>query len=114
MENSASYVTEIERVGREMDGALATIAAAAERTRTAAASVSSAAEENVHAVEGAARNLGLVAKTAESHATAAMQVSASTEEQSAACEQMTSASTQLLLGSRQLRGLVGELRTAAA
>lgn len=114
MENSASYVTEIERVGREMDGALATIVAAAERTRTAAASVSSAAEENVHAVEGAARNLGLVAKTAESHATAAMQVSASTEEQSAACEQMTSASTQLLLGSRQLRGLVGELRTAAA
>jgi methyl-accepting chemotaxis protein len=43
-----------------------------------------------------------------------MQVSASTEEQSAACEQMTSASTQLLVGSRQLKGLVGELRTAAA
>ena len=114
MENSASYVAEIERVGREMDSALATIVAAAERTRTAAATVSSAAEENVDAVEGAARNLSLVARTAESHATAAMQVSASTEEQSAACEQMTSASTELLLGSRQLRGLVGELRTAAA
>jgi methyl-accepting chemotaxis protein len=76
--------------------------------------VTSAAQENVRAVEGAAQNLGLVARTAEGHAAAAMQVSASTEEQSAACEQMTSASTQLLLGSRQLKGLVGELRTAAA
>jgi methyl-accepting chemotaxis protein len=43
-----------------------------------------------------------------------MQVSASTEEQSAACEEMTSASSNLLQGSKQLRGLVGELRTAAA
>ena len=58
--------------------------------------------------------LTLVAKTAEGHAAAAMQVSASTEEQSAACEQMTSASTLLLTGSRQLKGLVGELRTQAA
>jgi methyl-accepting chemotaxis protein len=76
--------------------------------------VTSAAQENARAVEVAAQNLGLVAKTAEGHAAAAMQVSASTEEQSAACEQMTSASTQLLVGSRQLKGLVGELRTAAA
>lgn len=114
MENSASYVSEIERVGRDLNGALATIVAAAERTRHSAAAVSSAAEENVRAVEGAVHNLGLVAKTAEGHAAAAMQVSASTEEQSAACEQMTSASTLLLTGSRQLKGLVGELRTAAA
>jgi methyl-accepting chemotaxis protein len=114
MENSASYVSEIERVGRDLNGALATIVAAAERTRHSAASVSSSAEENVRAVEGAAENLALVAKTAEGHAAAAMQVSASTEEQSAACEQMTSASTLLLSGSRQLKGLVGELRTQAA
>ncbi len=114
MENSASYVSEIERVGRDLNGALATIVAAAERTRHSAASVSSAAEENVRAVEGAVQNLALVAKTAEGHAAAAMQVSASTEEQSAACEQMTSASTLLLTGSRQLKGLVGELRTQAA
>ena len=114
MENSASYVSEIERVGRDLNGALTTIVAAAERTRSSAAAVSSAAEENVRAVEGAVHDLGLVAKTAEGHAAAAMQVSASTEEQSAACEQMTSASTLLLTGSRQLRGLVGELRTAAA
>jgi methyl-accepting chemotaxis protein len=114
MENSASYVSEIERVGRDLNGALATIVAAAERTRHSAASVSAAAEENVRAVEGAVENLALVAKTAEGHAAAAMQVSASTEEQSAACEQMTSASTLLLSGSRQLKGLVGELRTQAA
>jgi methyl-accepting chemotaxis protein len=43
-----------------------------------------------------------------------MQVSASTAEQSAACEEMTSASSQLLQGSKQLKGLVGELKTAAA
>ncbi|MEO8193020.1 MAG: methyl-accepting chemotaxis protein [Gemmatimonadales bacterium] len=114
MESSAAHVGEIERVGRDLNGALTTIVAAAERTRQSAAAVSSAAQENMRAVENAAMNLGLVAKTAEGHAAAAMQVSASTEEQSAACAQMTSASTQLLAGSRQLKGLVGELRTAAA
>ena len=114
MEGSATHVEEIERVGRELNGALATIAAAAERTRQSAASVTSSAQENVKAVEIAAQNIGLVSKTAEGHAAAAMQVSASTEEQSAACEQMTSASTQLLTGSRQLKLLVGGLKTAAA
>ncbi len=114
MEGSSAHVAEIERVGRDLNGALATIAAAAERTREGAAAVTSAAQENVRAVEGAVQNLGLIAKTAEGHAAAAMQVSASTEEQSAACEQMKSASSQLLVGSRQLKGLVGELRTAAA
>ena len=114
MQGSASHVMEIERVGRELNGALSTIVAAAERTRHSAAIVSAAAQENVRAVEGAVENVGLVSRTAEGHAAAAMQVSASTEEQSAACEQMTSASTQLLVGSKQLKGLVGELRTAAA
>jgi len=114
MENSAASVCEIERVGRELDGALSTIVAAAERTRQAAAAVTASAEQNMRAVEGAAENLGLATRTAEGQATAAMQVSASTEEQSAACEEMTNASSQLLHGSRQLRGLVGELKTAAA
>lgn len=114
MQGSASHVAEIERVGRDLNDALATIVAAAERTRHGAAIVSAAAQENLRAVAAAAENVGLVAKTAEGHAAAAMQVSASTEEQSAACEQMTSASTQLLAGSRELKGLVGELRTAAA
>lgn len=114
MENSAISVCEIERVGRDLDGALTTIVAAAERTREAAAAVSASAEQNMRAVEGAAENLDMVTRTAEGQATAAMQVSASTEEQSAACEEMTSASGDLLQGSRQLRGLVGELKTAAA
>jgi methyl-accepting chemotaxis protein len=68
----------------------------------------------VRAVESAAENLTLVIRTAEGQATAAMQVSASTAEQSAACVEMTSASSQLLQGSKQLKGLVGELKTAAA
>ncbi len=114
MESSAVSVCEIERVGRELDSALSTIVAAAERTRQAAAAVTASAEQNMLAVEGAAKNLGMVTRTAEGQATAAMQVSASTEEQSAACEEMTSASSSLLQGSRQLRGLVGELKTAAA
>ena len=114
MESSAASVCEIERVGRELDSALTTIVAAAERTREAAAAVTASAEQNMRAVEGAAENLGLVTRTAEGQATAAMQVSASTEEQSAACEEMTNASGELLHGSKQLRGLVGELRTAAA
>lgn len=114
MENSAASVGEIERVGREIDSALSTIVAAAERTRQAAAVVTASAEENMRSVEGAAQNLEMVTRTAEGQATAAMQVSASTEEQSAACEEMTSASSDLLQGSRQLRVLVGGLKTAAA
>ena len=111
MEQGVTQVGEIERVSRELDSALSTILAAAERTRAAAATVTTAATENARAVDSAAANLGLVARTAESHATAAMQVSASTEEQSAACEQMSMASTQLFHGSHALRDLVGELKT---
>ena len=111
MEQGVTQVGEIERVSRELDSALSTILAAAERTRAAAATVTTAATENARAVDSAAANLGLVARTAESHATAAMQVSASTEEQSAACEQMSMASTQLFHGSHVLRDLVGELKT---
>jgi methyl-accepting chemotaxis protein len=113
MEQGVIQVGEIERVSRELDTALSTILAAAEKTRTAAAGVTTAATENARAVDSAAANLGLVARTAESHATAAMEVSASTEEQSAACEQMSMASTQLFHGSHVLRDLVGELKTTA-
>jgi methyl-accepting chemotaxis protein len=112
MEQGVVQVGEIERVSRELDGALSTILAAAEKTRAAAGSVTTAAMENAQAVDSAAANLGLIARTAESHATAAMQVSASTEEQSAACEQMSMASTQLFHGSHALLDLVGELKTA--
>lgn len=112
MEQGVIQVGEIERVSRELDGALSTILAAAEKTRAAAGAVTSAALENAQAVDSAAANLGLIARTAESHATAAMQVSASTEEQSAACEQMSMASTQLFHGSHVLLDLVGELKTA--
>jgi len=113
MEQGVAQVGEIEAVSRELDSALSTILAAAERTRAAAATVTTAATENARAVDSAAANLGLVARTAESHATAAMQVSASTEEQSAACEQMSMASTQLFHGAHVLRDLVGELKTDA-
>jgi len=114
MEQGVSQVGEIERVSRELDSALSTILAAAERARAAASAVTTAATENARAVDSAAANLGLVARTAESHATAAMQVSASTEEQSAACEQMSMASTQLLHGSHALKDLVGELKTSTS
>ena len=107
MEASAGRVNEIERVSRDIDGALSTIADAAERTRVAAVGVTSAAEANAFAVSSATANLVAVAKTAEGHAAAAEQVSASTQEQSAACEEMTSASNILLAGSTQLRELVG-------
>lgn len=113
MEQGVTQVGEIEKVSHDLDAALSTILAAAERTRAAAASVTTAATENARAVDSAAANLGLVARTAESHATAAMEVSASTEEQSAACEQMSMASTQLFHGSHALLDLVSELKTAA-
>ena len=111
MEQGVVQVGEIERVSRDLDSALSTILAAAQRTREAAATVTAAAGENARAVDSAASNLGLVSRTAESHATSALQVSASTEEQSAACEQMSMASTQLFHGSHALLDLVSELKT---
>jgi methyl-accepting chemotaxis protein len=112
MEASAGRVGEIERVSRDIDGALRTITDAAERTRVAAVGVTGAAEANSSAVTSATTSLESIAKTAEGHAAAAEQVNASTQEQSAACEQMTSASNVLLHGSTQLRELVGGLRVA--
>lgn len=112
MERGESQVGELERVSREIDDALAAIGAAAERTTRAAEGVARTADDNVRVVQCATEGLAAVARTAEGHAATAMQVSASTEEQSAACEQMTTASALLLRGSTHLRNLVGELRTA--
>ena len=112
MESSATRVGEIETVSRGIDAALQVIAEAAERTRVAAGGVSSAADANAQAALTAAEGIHSISRTAEGHAAAAQQVNASTEEQSSACEQMTSASTHLLEGSRELRLLVGGLRTA--
>ncbi|MDQ2668425.1 MAG: methyl-accepting chemotaxis protein [Gemmatimonadota bacterium] len=112
MERGERHVGELERVSRDIDDALASIAAAAERTTRAAEEVAHTADNNVRVVQCATEGLAAVARTAEGHAATAMQVSASTEEQSAACEQMTTASALLLRGSTHLRNLVGELRTA--
>jgi len=112
MERGENQVGELERVSRDIDDALASIAAAAERTTRAAEGVARTADDNVRVVQHATDGLAAVARTAEGHAATAMQVSASTEEQSAACEQMTTASALLLRGSTHLRNLVGELRTA--
>jgi methyl-accepting chemotaxis protein len=114
MEVGAARVGEIERVSRDIDGALRAIGDAAGRTREAAASVTVTAEQNVSVVASAASGLASIARTAEGHAAEAQEVSASTEEQSAACEQMSSASSQLLAGSTQLREIVGGLKTRAA
>jgi methyl-accepting chemotaxis protein len=111
MEASASRVGEIERLSRDIDGALRTITDAAERTRVAAVGVTSAASANVHAVLSATSSLQSISRTAEGHAAAAQEVNASTQQQSASCQEMTSASALLLRGSTQLLELVGGLRT---
>jgi methyl-accepting chemotaxis protein len=111
METGASRVVEIERLSHEIDSALKVITTFAAETRSAASGVSVAAERNSEAVASASAGLDAIAKTAEGHAAAAEEVNASTEEQSAACEEMTSASTELLSESKQLRDLVGGLKT---
>lgn len=110
-ERGENQVGELERVSREIDEALEAIGGAAARTKDAAGEVARTADDNVRVVRCATDNLAAVARTAECHAATAMQVSASTEEQSAACEQMTESSTLLLRGSTHLRDLVAELRT---
>jgi methyl-accepting chemotaxis protein len=112
MESSAAQVSDIERVGRELDEALAMIAGAAEKARVAARGVRAAAESNAESVTTAAVSVAQIARTAEGHAAAAQEVNASTEEQSAACQEMTSASTMLLEGSTQLKEIVGGLSAA--
>ncbi len=112
MEASAGRMAEIETVSRDLDAALLSIVEAAERTRRAASGVRNAAGANAEAATSAASGIQSISRTAEAHAAAAQQVNASTEEQSAACEQMSSASSHLLAGSRELKLLVGGLRTA--
>jgi methyl-accepting chemotaxis protein len=114
MEASAARVGEIERVSRDIDGALTSIGVAAERTRDAAGAVTAAAHENAGAVANAVDGISSIAQTAEGHAATAQEVSASTGEQSAACQQMNSASAQLMEGSALLRELVKGLRTGDA
>lgn len=114
MKVGVSHVAEIETVSHDIDEALTAITEAAERTRVAARGVAEAAQGNADAVAGASTSVMSIARTAEHHATAAQQVTASTQEQSAACEQMSSATAQLLETSTQLKGLVDNLKTAAA
>jgi len=111
MTRSTTRVIEIERVSRDIDAALGSIATAAEQTRIAAASVSTAAQDNANAADSAANSIASIARTAESHAASAEEVSATTEEQSAACEEMTTSTAQLQQGSSRLKGLVRELKT---
>ncbi|MBI1810137.1 MAG: methyl-accepting chemotaxis protein [Gemmatimonadetes bacterium] len=110
MQQGSARVGEIERLSRDIETALATIGAAAERTLRAAADVSIAADENVNATIEAGSGIEQAARTAEGHAAAAQQVSASTEEQSAACQEMSSASATLLDGANRLRDIVAGLR----
>ena len=108
---SSTRVGEIERISKDIDDALTTIAAAAERTRVAPRRASRPRPRRTcEVVSGAAESITSVARTAEGHASAAEQVSAATQEQSAACEQMSSASAELLEGSSLLRELVKGLR----
>ena len=110
MVESSTRVAEIERISKDVEDALTTIGAAAEKTRHAAAAVASAAEANVQVVSVAAESISSIARTAEGHASAAEQVSAATQEQSAACEQMSAASSELLENSSLLREMVKGLR----
>lgn len=112
MERGEAQVGELERVSRDIDDALEAILVSAERTRVAADVVARTADDNVRVVQSATDSLTIVARTAEGHAATAMQVSASSEEQSAACGQMSAASAVLLSGSTHLREIVGGLKTA--
>jgi methyl-accepting chemotaxis protein len=112
MESGAARMAEIETVSKDIDAALVAIAEAATRTRLAASGVTSAAGANADAATTVASGITSISRTAEGHAAAAQQVNASTEQQSIACGQMSSASAQLLEGSRELRLVVGGLKTA--
>jgi len=110
MEAGVSKVGEIERVSLELDSALTTITASAERTRLAAARVTDAANGNATSIMSAVQGIANISRTAEGHAEAAEEVCASAQDQSAACEEMNAASGELLAGSAKLRDLVRGLQ----
>ena len=110
MQSGSARVREIERLSKDIDGALSDITLAARRTLLAAGDVTVAADEHVTAVLEASTGVSQAARTAEGHAAAAQEVSASTEEQSAACEEMSAASATLLEGASRLKGIVSGLR----
>jgi methyl-accepting chemotaxis protein len=110
MEEGATRVGDIDTVSEGIDNALATIGDSAERTRSAAAGLGTAADANVAAVSAAATGISSAARAAEGHAAAAQEVSASTQEQSAACEEMSGAATALMQGSVRLKEIVAGLR----
>ena len=113
MQAGASQVGEIENLSRDLDDSLATIVFAAERALEASVSVAQAAEDNLSAVQSAADGITHAARTAEGHAAAAQEVSASTEEQSASSEEMQSAASTLLESALNLKQIVAGLRTKA-
>lgn len=110
MTTGAAQVGEIEEVAQQVEAALATILAAAERTRTAAESVTAAAEGNAEAAVEAAAGIAQVAETAEVHAEAAEGVRAATSQQESACVLVADATRNLISNAAELRGLVGHLR----
>ncbi|HEU0300726.1 MAG TPA: methyl-accepting chemotaxis protein [Longimicrobium sp.] len=112
MEAGATHVEEIERVAHAVEGALTTIADAAERTRVAADRVTSLAEGNATAAVEAATGVAAVAETAVVHAEAAEGVRAATLQQESACRLVAEATERLTGNAGELRSLVGGLRVA--
>jgi methyl-accepting chemotaxis protein len=112
MEAGATHVEEIERVALAVEGALTTIADAAERTRVAADRVTGLAEGNASAAVEAATGVAAVAETAVEHAEAAEGVRAATLQQESACRLVAEATERLTGSAGELRSLVGGLRVA--
>ncbi|HEX2077850.1 MAG TPA: methyl-accepting chemotaxis protein [Longimicrobium sp.] len=112
MEAGASHVEEIERVAKAVEGALTTIADAAERTRVAADRVTGLAEGNASAAVEAATGVAAVAETAVVHAEAAEGVRSATLQQESACRLVAEATERLTGSAGELRSLVGGLRVA--
>jgi methyl-accepting chemotaxis protein len=106
MQRSAGLVGEIETVGRDVGAALESITTSAERTATAAANLSQIAGLNSTQMASVQQSLSIVAGDAVGHATSAQQANASAHEQSAACQQMSTASQSLHGRSNRLRALV--------
>ncbi len=114
MQSGAARVGEIEHVSRQLDAALASMADAAEGTRRAATVLVETARENASSVTRATDAMEAVAATAANHASAAQEVTASTEEQSATSEELNSSCATLLESATRLRELIAGLRGGGA
>jgi methyl-accepting chemotaxis protein len=110
MDRGSAKVGGVEAASRGAESAFEEIISAVEQVSESASRMAAAAGDNVRALARVESHVRSVGETAAAHAAHAQEVSALAEEQSAATEQMTESTLELLATADRLRELVAGFR----